>query len=250
MGERDRMIGEKEQRIYDLKKQNQELEKFKFVLDYKIKELKAQIDPKNDSITEMKKQIQLLDTDLEEYHKRNKQLSLSIKELQTTQTSLQEEIVSQKKKKIDCQTMIKRFKTDLHESVQFIQDPKQLKDSVGALYKKYVPNGVKKQELDPDIQREYGRQREYLEKSVDSLKKKLLKDSDVHRSDNMRILQENVGLIREINDLRREIEYLKRERQQQRLNVKAASASPGGEQQKKVTGPPSEELTREIETNK
>merc|ERR1711904_254278 len=119
--ERDKMIGDKEQRIYDLKKQNQELEKFKFVLDYKIKELKAQIDPKNDSITEMKKQIQLLDTDLEEYHKRNKQLSLSIKELQTTQSSLQEEIVSQKKKKIDCQTMIKRFKTDLHESVQFIQ---------------------------------------------------------------------------------------------------------------------------------
>merc|ERR1712187_805224 len=98
-----------------------------------------------------------------------------------------------------------------------------------------------KQELDPDIQREYGRQREYLEKSVDSLKKKLLKDSDVHRSDNMRILQENVGLIREINDLRREIEYLKRERQQQRLNVKADTAG-GGEQQKKATGPPSEEL--------
>merc|ERR1719262_743139 len=146
--ERDKTIGDKEQRIYDLKKQNQELEKFKFVLDYKIKELKAQIDPKNDSITEMKKQIQLLDTDLEEYHKRNKQLSLSIKELQTTQTSLQEEIVSQKKKKIDCQTMIKRFKNDLHECVQFIQEPKQLRDSITGLYKKYVPNGIKKQELD------------------------------------------------------------------------------------------------------
>merc|ERR1712151_861803 len=180
---------------------------------------------------------------------RNKQLSMGIKELQTTQTSLQEEIVSQKKKKIDCQTMIKRCKTDLHESVQFIQDPKQLKDSVGALYKKYVPNGVKKQELDPDIQREYSRQREYLEKSVDSLKKKLLKDSEVHRSDNMRVLQENVALIREINALRREIEYLKRERQQQRLNVKADTAG-GGDQTKKATGPPSEELTREIETNK
>merc|ERR1712159_384501 len=42
--ERDKTIGDKEQKIYDLKKQNQELEKFKFVLDYKIKELKAQID--------------------------------------------------------------------------------------------------------------------------------------------------------------------------------------------------------------
>ena len=35
-------------------------------------------------------------------------------------------------------------------------------------------NGVKKQELDTDIQREYNRQRDYLEKSVDNLKRKCL----------------------------------------------------------------------------
>ena len=37
---------EKEQRIYELKKKTQELEKFKFVLDYKIKELKHDIGPR------------------------------------------------------------------------------------------------------------------------------------------------------------------------------------------------------------
>ena len=42
---RDETIGEKEKRIYELKKKNQELEKFKFVLDYKIKELKKQVPP-------------------------------------------------------------------------------------------------------------------------------------------------------------------------------------------------------------
>merc|ERR1712113_1379 len=147
------------------------------------------------------------------------QLQDNIDQLQVKQKSLQEEIVLQRKKMTDCQTVIKRFKTDLHECVQFIQEPKQLRDSAMALYKKYVPHGIKKQELDSDIQREYNRQTDYLEKSVESLKRKLLKDSDVHRQDNTRILQENVALIREINDLRREIDYLKRERQQQRLNV-------------------------------
>merc|ERR1719356_1436020 len=110
----------------------------------------------------------------------------------------------------DCQTIIKRFKTDLHECVQFIQEPKQLKESVMGLHKKYVPNGIKKQELDSDIQREYNRQRDYLDKSVESLKRKLLKDSEVHRQDNTTILQENVELIREINGLRKEIDFLKR----------------------------------------
>ena len=47
----------KEKRIYDLKKKNQELEKFKFVLDYKIKELKKQIEPRENDIKIMKEQI-------------------------------------------------------------------------------------------------------------------------------------------------------------------------------------------------
>lgn len=47
-----------EKRIYDLKKKNQELEKFKFVLDYKIKELKKQIEPRENEIKVMKEQIQ------------------------------------------------------------------------------------------------------------------------------------------------------------------------------------------------
>eukprot|EP00931_Biecheleriopsis_adriatica_P073734 TRINITY_DN47969_c0_g1_i1.p1 TRINITY_DN47969_c0_g1~~TRINITY_DN47969_c0_g1_i1.p1 ORF type:complete len:1245 (+),score=388.72 TRINITY_DN47969_c0_g1_i1:82-3735(+) len=251
--QRDTTIGDKEGKIYDLKKQNQDLEKFKFVLDYKIRELKAQIDPKNDSIAEMKKQIQAMDADLEDYHRKNTQLQVNIVQLEKKQKSLQEDIVSQRKKMTDCQTVIKRFKTDLHECVQFIQEPKQLKDSVTALYKKYVPHGVKKQELDSDIQREYNRQRDYLEKSVESLKKKLLKDSDVHRQDNTRILQENVSLIREINDLRREIDYLKRERQQQRLHVsklKTPKGASGGASQTSAAGQEPAAITQEVEGNR
>merc|ERR1711904_212431 len=217
--ERDKMIGDKEQRIYDLKKQNQELEKFKFVLDYKIKELKAQIDPKNDSIAKMKKTIQQMDEELEDFHKKNKQLQLDIQQLQSKQKLYQEAILRYRKKLTDGQTMIKRFKNDLYECVQYIQEPKLLHEKVTDLHKKYVPHGVKRQELDQDIQKEYQRQKEYLEKSVESLKRKLLKDSEVHRQDNMRVMQENVSLIREINELRKEISFLKHERQQQRLHV-------------------------------
>merc|ERR1712190_139029 len=72
--ERDKTVADKEQRIYDLKKQNQELEKFKFVLDYKIKELKAQIDPKTGAIASMKTQTQAMDDELNAYMVKNKQL--------------------------------------------------------------------------------------------------------------------------------------------------------------------------------
>lgn len=44
---------------------SQELEKFKFVLDYKIKELKKQIEPREEEIAEMKGQIKEMDGELE-----------------------------------------------------------------------------------------------------------------------------------------------------------------------------------------
>lgn len=42
-----------------MKKKNQELEKFKFVLDYKIKELKRQIEPREQDIQGMTSQIKV-----------------------------------------------------------------------------------------------------------------------------------------------------------------------------------------------
>lgn len=40
-----------------------------------------------------------------------------------------------------------------------------------------------------ELEREAARQREYLERTVDSLKRKLAKDSELHRTDNLRIMQ-------------------------------------------------------------
>lgn len=57
--ERDDVIQGREKRVFDLKKNNQELEKYKFVLDYKIKELKTQIEPKETFIAQMKGQIKV-----------------------------------------------------------------------------------------------------------------------------------------------------------------------------------------------
>merc|ERR1711937_593785 len=151
--------------------------------------------------------------ELEDFHRKNKQLQLDIQQLQSKQKLYQEAILRYRKKLTDGQTVIKRFKNDLPECVQYIQEPKLLHEKVTELHRKYVPNGVKRQELDQDIQKEY------QEKSVESLKRKLQKDSEVHRQDNMRVMQENVSLNREINDLRKEINFLKHERQQQRPHV-------------------------------
>lgn len=56
INEREKTIIDKDNRIYQLKKKTQELEKFKFVLDYKIKELKRDIGPRELEIQKLKEQ--------------------------------------------------------------------------------------------------------------------------------------------------------------------------------------------------
>ena len=40
-----------------------------------------------------------------------------------------------------------------------------------------------------DMGSEYARQREHMERSVASLRKKLAKDTEIHRKDNIRVMQ-------------------------------------------------------------
>ncbi|XP_070224411.1 cilia- and flagella-associated protein 57 isoform X3 [Bos mutus] len=207
--ERDETIQDKEKRIYDLKKKNQELEKFKFVLDYKIKELKKQIEPRENEIKVMKEQIQEMEAELERFHKQNTQLELNITELWQKLRATDQEMRRERQKEWDLEALVKRFKTDLHNCVAYIQEPRQLKEKVRALFEKYVQRAdmVEIAGLNSDLQQEYARQREHLERNLATLKKKVVKESELHRTDYVRIMQENVSLIKEINELRRELKF-------------------------------------------
>ncbi|XP_028832352.1 cilia- and flagella-associated protein 57 isoform X2 [Denticeps clupeoides] len=228
--ERDETIQSKEKRIYDLKRKKEELEKFKFVLDYKIEELKKQIEPRENEMKEMKEQIQevetcssnaekLLQKDLmcfflyqmeseaEEFHKKNTQLEINLAEMKHKLKATDKEMHKEMQKVKKVEALVHRFKTDLHQCVGFIQEPKKLKDSVRELYERYVQQSDVAEivGVDADIQREHGRQKELLERNVASLKKKLAKDSEVHRVNKVKIMKENVTLIKEINELRQEL---------------------------------------------
>lgn len=66
------------------------------------------------------------------------------------------------------------------------------------LYHKYCQAQAASAPLKEDIEAEYNHQREYLEKTVDGLKRKLKKDSGMLRGDNLRILHENTALLKEV----------------------------------------------------
>jgi len=195
------------------------------VLDYKIKELRRQIEPRMNEIADMQRQIKEMDQELAQYHKSNAALDLMIGELRLKIGGMERELNTQTTSISSNRKIVRRFRVDLHECFQYTSarqghgDYKGLKSSLTALYKKYVVNKLSSEGSDADVQKEYNRQRKYLEKSVDSLKRKLKKDLLMHRGDAMRLTRENVMLTSETNALRRELKVAKQAKRRKIISV-------------------------------
>ena len=71
-----------------LKKKTEELEKFKFVLDYKIKDLKRDIAPREAEIGKLKEQTENMDNSLRKFNIVNSQLGFMVNDLRTKQEEM------------------------------------------------------------------------------------------------------------------------------------------------------------------
>ncbi|XP_035517008.1 cilia- and flagella-associated protein 57 [Morone saxatilis] len=202
---------DKDKTISSLKKKNQELEKLKFVLDFQLNELKKQTEPQKDDINEKKERIHQLQEEMVQIDKINTQLKLTISDLRLKLRTRDKEMHKETQKVKDLETHLQRLKSDLHNCVGLIQEPRRLKDAVQMIYTRYVAqsDGVEKSSVDEDIQRAFCHQRDHLEKTVNSLKTRLAKSAEEHDKVYVKIMKENVTLIAEINDLRKELRSLR-----------------------------------------
>ena len=108
------------------------------MLDYKIKELKRQIEPRENEIADMRKQVEEMDMELEQYHKSNSALDLMIGELRLKMDGMQKEINGQKNLIADGTAYVTRFRRDLQHCVTHLDHHKELKAGVRELYKQSV----------------------------------------------------------------------------------------------------------------
>jgi hypothetical protein len=225
--EREETLADKDSRIFDLRKKNQELEKFKFVLNYKIQELKRQIMPRKREIKDMRDQMKEMELELLQYHKANAALLLTISELKLKRNGVQGDAGALAENLTGQQGSLAQVRRDLHLVAQHVAEPKSLKDRVTQLYHRYVhgdvtsfQEGQKAGGDSAELQKEIGRHRVYLEKSVDGLKRKLAKDTALHRKERQRLMRENTVLTKEINDLRRELQFMRMDMTGARAGVK------------------------------
>jgi len=206
---RDVSIGEKEKRIYELKKKNQELDKFKFVLDFKIRELKQQIEPRQMEIMAMREKIKDMDDELERYHKSNAALDGLIGELREKIDAEQKDAKAKRMQAKTLENTIETCRSDVQSAIVHIQTPNLLIQAVKQIVELYGSMENVRPRIDPEVEDEYARHKEYLQKSIQDLKKALEEGSVHHMNVNNQIREANMNLINEINTQRESNRQLK-----------------------------------------
>jgi WD40 repeat protein len=209
--ERDNVTEKKEKIIYSLKKQNQELEKHKYVLDHQIRELKGQIEPKQREIVELNQETKNQDTNLEEQHTNNMTLRENTEELKKDIAEQQQKLQAHLRELKRLETYRSRAERDISELAHKLQDPGSLASAVAQLYEVHVaPRDVEQiAPADPQVKHELQSQLEYLSTSVDALRRKLKADQQRHKKEVSAMMSENLSLIREIHALRAEMDQLR-----------------------------------------
>lgn len=228
---RDAVISEKERQIFEVKRGNQGLEKYKFVLDFQIKELKRRIEPREAEIADLRDTVDRLDSRLEAFHAHNGILQ---EEVRAMAERLQAKHVEVLAVKSQCRRALREARqmcADTTTAIGYLQDPVLLRAAVKQLHGKYVTDRVRGARLDAEVSLEYRRQRQYLERSVAAVKQRLAHDAELGKNDNVRVMQENVALIKEINQMRRELKMIHQVQRQRDMITAPAAAAMG------ATGP-------------
>lgn len=206
IAERDAIIQNKEQQIYDIKQTNQELEKFKFVLNCKNEELKSQIVPRDKEIQQLRDSIRDMEEQFTSLGKTNENLELQLHEVREKLHAARKEIEREMHRNKRCQQLLRKIRVDILDASGLVQEPNALRTAVTNLYHKYSADDefLRGRKADEDAQCEFIKQRDHLEKTIASLKKQVSRDTSTGGKD-LKMTEENSMLIVELNALREEL---------------------------------------------
>ncbi|KAI3384052.1 hypothetical protein SNEBB_002485 [Seison nebaliae] len=214
---RELTIAEKEKKAFELKKHHRELEKFKFVLDNRVIEMKQILDPKEEEIKRAKTLNLKMDEELVRMRKHHKDMTTNITDLKAKLDDYNQQIQKQRTFRQRCQTLLSRLYDAVHNVSSHIQDPNPLRLEVKAMMKRFLAgfqdyivtqqNNAKR--VNQEVDYEYTRQRQYLEKQIATVRKHLDQEKSTQRVTSIRVMAENVSLIRETTDIRNELRSIR-----------------------------------------
>ncbi|KAJ3341287.1 Cilia- and flagella-associated protein 57 [Gonapodya sp. JEL0774] len=207
---RDQQIDEIEKRIYELKKKNADLEKWKFVLDFKINEIKGNIEPRAVETEAAASRITEVGEDLSETDQALHNGKLHIAELTLALTVAVERRKQEKRRRLSCECRKRRF---IEESERLFKvavqdDLKTTRKLVAGMYKSLCPptinvppssSSLVREQIDKTVAKEIAGQLSFLRNELATLDRQYLKGQGTDLENNRKAikpLQEELSLIR------------------------------------------------------
>ncbi|GAB1607289.1 cilia- and flagella-associated protein 57-like [Argonauta hians] len=165
---KDQLDTNEERHSYEMKMKNHALNALKCELeDDKMFALREQIQRTGLEITDMKAQIKVMQSKLENLTKQFIIIDQTTAETKEKLKVTTEELAKERTQLRRKTALMERFLADLNDCSSFIQDPVRLKNSIKALYIKYIEKKVDEiVTTDPKIAIEWGLQRKYFEESL------------------------------------------------------------------------------------
>lgn len=202
--EQEKNSTQQEKRITDYKQKVSTLKKFKYVLDFRLREVSESLMPKERQIEQLKAQIHDFEAEFE------KQLAVQQKVQQTLElrnqkiAQLQEEVKKQESFVTERNKRINQFENELYDLVHD-KDQRDWAPHVKELYQKYV----KKERTSKSASETHGveeitKQMGLMEKKITSFAVKSERAELACKVDTQRKAMENSLLIHELNELRYE----------------------------------------------
>jgi hypothetical protein len=157
-----------------LKKKIQELEKFKFVLHFKINELRHDIGPRELEIKKLSNQCNSMHSELKHYNRVKEKLDLICDHLRMRHEGLTNEIKTMGDVLLKQEDIKKMIDDDMQTVSALISkksecDYKQLKKAIVKLHKIWVLQETKQNAGSLDVMQEYGVRRKLAENKVKCL---------------------------------------------------------------------------------
>ena len=146
--------------------------------------------------------IKEMDEELEKYHKSNANLDEMIGQVRERIEALHEETRSKRAKAKQQENVISSFRSELSIAIAHVLNPPKLKSAIEALVTEFGAMGPIKPRMDPEVEGEFARHREFLQRSIVQLKKFLEEGAHDHMLTNNKLMSDNMSLIDGINKQR------------------------------------------------
>lgn len=135
--DRDRVIHDREMRFKHCEQRNQELNKYKTVLNFKIDELSQAVEPRNQEIGKKSAEIVLLKDEIENLAKHGIKSDLKLDKANGEVESITSELNAERERRRSLQALNNRICRDIYLLSRNIADTKNLPIHVTKFYQKY-----------------------------------------------------------------------------------------------------------------